>query len=75
MSVVLLTFFKVLGRLLQKIGIRVENDEETSLSEEDLEALQGKLNEEVIETLEDYNEYQHALIRLGRSQNLIDKFI
>ena len=73
--VVILTAFNVFGKILQKIGIGVENISDTQLSHEELEALQGKLNEEVVETLEDYNEYQHALYRLGRSQNVIDRFI
>jgi hypothetical protein len=73
--VVILTAFNVFGKILQKIGIGMENATDTQLSDEELEALQGKLNDEVIETLEDYNEYQHALYRLGRSQNVIDRFI
>ena len=72
--VVMLTFFNVFGRILQKLGIGVENLQENQLTEDDLETLQEKLNEEVLEILEDYTEYQHARHRLGRSQNLIDKF-
>jgi hypothetical protein len=75
LAVVLLTFFNVFGRVLQKLGIGVENLEENQLTSDDLETLQEKLNEEVLEILEDYNEYQHARHRLGRSQNLIDRFI
>jgi hypothetical protein len=75
LTVVLLTVFKIFDKILQKIGIGHESSHLNNLSNDEMEALQDKLNDEVIETLEDYNEYQHALIRLGRSQNVIDRFI
>ena len=73
--VVLLTFFNVFGRLLRILGIGAENDHDAHLTKSELEAIQKKLNEEVIDAMEDYNDYQHALYRLGRSQNAIDRFI
>ena len=73
--VVIMTIFNIFGRLLKKLGILFESDDETVLNTEDLEGLDKRLNKEVLETLEDFHEYKHALYRSNRSQSLIDKFI
>lgn len=70
--VVVLTCFNVLGRVLRKLGVGIDESESSQLDISNLEVVETKLGSQVLEALEHYQDYRSCIDKSIQTLSLID---